>query len=119
MLLWALLGIILIAVIWALISTAGNKASVKKETAFEAPAPEIIEPEKIQFNRTDSWKETSKATVSKDFGRAGAPTGISRDSGGLATSGDDDLEMLKNAQAFEPRATANLNLEPDEELEKV
>jgi predicted membrane-bound mannosyltransferase len=119
MLLWALLGIILIAVIWALISAAGNQASVKKETAYEAPAPEIIKPEKVQFNKTDSWEETTKATVSKNFGKGGVPTGVSRDSGGLATSGDDDIEMLKNAQAFEPRATANLNLEPDEELEKV
>ena len=119
MLLWALLGIILIAVIWALISASGNKASAVKETAYEAPAPEIIEPEKIQFNRTDSWEETTKATVSKNFGRGGVPTGISRDSGGLAVSSDDDIEMLKNAQAFEPRATANLNLEPDEEFETV
>ena len=119
MILWALIGIVLIAVVWALIASSSGKApTARKDIAYEPPPMVVNEPSKIEFHTTNSWEEGAKTSVSKNFGKGGTPTGIASDAGGMAAAKyDDDIEWMKKAQAFEPRITANLNLDVDEEEE--
>lgn len=122
MLLWALIGIVLIAVVWALIAASAGKAPARREVVYEPPPVMVKEPSQIEFRQTDSWEEGAKTTVSKNFGKGGDPTGVAMDPGGMATSKyDEDIEWLKKAQAFEPRVTAKVRLDVDEEeeVEKV
>ena len=119
MLLWVLIGIVLIAVVWALISASSGKAPAKREVVFEPPPMEIKEPKMVDFRRTDNWSEGAKTSVSKNFGKGEAGSGGGPDSGKAKSfKYDDDIEWLKKAQAFEPRVTANLKLDVDEQ-EKI
>jgi hypothetical protein len=113
--LYVLIGFILLVVIWALISAYSGKADTRTE-AYAAPTmpepePKFNEPE---MPRAHDWQDGAKTSVSKNFGKGGAPTGVSKDAGGLATSKDgyDDDEWLRNARPFEPRAT-KLDLDKD------
>ena len=113
--LYVLIGFILLVVIWALVSAYSGKSDVKAE-AYAAPTmpepePRFNEPE---MPKAQDWKDGAKASVSKNFGRGGAPTGVSKDAGGLATSKDDhdDDAWLRKARPFEPRAT-KLDLDKD------
>jgi hypothetical protein len=72
-----------------------------------------LEPER-ELPKAKSWQEARTASVSKNFGRGGAPTGISKDVGTASAQLDDDMERLKKAKAFEPRATA-VSLKSDDE----
>jgi hypothetical protein len=122
MLLWVLIGIVLIAVVWALISASSGKAPAKREVAFEPPPVVIKEPKEIDFRKTDNWHEGAKTSVNKNFGKGEATSSAGPDSGRAKSfKYDDDIEWLKKAQAFEPRVTANLKLDVDEqeELKKV
>ncbi len=118
MLLWVIIGIFLIAVVWALISASSGKAPAKREVVFEPPPMEIKEPKTVEFRRTDNWTEGAKTSVSKNFGK-GETTSSDGPGAGKAKSFkyDDDIEWLKKAQAFEPRVTANLKLDVDEQEE--
>ncbi len=113
--LWALIGVVVIAVLWAIISSYGRKSDIKMDpyaVSTAAPAPDFNEPE---APKVDNWQSGSKAEVSSNFGKGGIPSGVSQDSGHIATSkvgGDDD--WMKNAKPFEPRST-NLNLDEDHE----
>ncbi len=122
MLLWVLIGIILLAVVVALVSSLGGKSQARTETFIAPPEPEPSPSfDEYQPPKASNWEEGAKSTVSKNFGKGGEPSGVSTDSGGIATStGDEDLDWLKNATPFEPRAT-NLNLDDsvEEELEPV
>jgi len=122
MLLWVLIGIILLAVVVALVSSLGGKTAKNAETYVAPPTPEPAPSfDDFESPKASNWEEGAKSTVSKNFGKGGEPSGVSTDSGGIATStGDDDLDWLKKAKPFEPRAT-NLNLDDsvEEELEPV
>jgi hypothetical protein len=117
MLLWVLIGIILVAVVIALVSAYGGKTAPTIDpyaTQAPDPMPAFEEPEPP---KASNWQEGAKTTVSKNFGKGGMPSGVSMDKGGVATANlDEDMERLKNARPFEPRAT-KLNL--DEDLEEV
>ncbi|MCX6647055.1 MAG: hypothetical protein NTY09_11985 [bacterium] len=118
MLLWVLIGIVLIAVVWALISASSGKAPAKREVVFESPPMVVKEPSKVEFRRTDTWEEGAKTSVSKNFGKGESGSGGGPDSGKAKSfKYDDDIEWLKKAQAFEPRVTANLKLDVDEQEE--
>ena len=117
MLLWVLIGIILVAVVIALVSAYNGKTAPAIDP-YNPPVSESIHAfEEPELPKASNWQEGAKTSVSKDFGRGGAPTGISIDKGGIATANvDEEMERLKNARPFEPRAT-KLNL--DEDLEEV
>ena len=111
--LYVLIGVIVLVVIWALVSAYSGRPSSRTE-AYAAPLPEpppkFDEPE---MPKVQDWKDGAKASVSKNFGKGGAPTGISKDAGGIASSKvHDDDEWLRNARPFEPRAT-KLDLDKD------
>ncbi len=111
--LWVLIGVILVAVIWGLVSAYSGKPATK--TDYQIPASTTPEPmyEEPEPPRAYDWKDGAKTGVSKNFGKGGMPSGVSHDSGGVATSSvEDEDEWLKKAQPFEPRAT-KLNLEED------
>jgi len=111
MLLWVLLGVILVAVVWALVAGSSSKARTDVHQAYVPPP--VMEPEKPTFKSTSSWEEGVKTSVSSKFGKGGAPTGVSHDSGGVATSSDEDMDWLKKATPFEPRLTRPLDNDED------
>lgn len=109
--LWILLGLVVVAVIWAI---AAASARPKADRVITPDVnPEYKPPREASFDQwakdayTKDWKDAPIAQVSKNFGKGGIPTGISRDAGGFATASrsdeDEDLAMLKKAQAFNPR----------------
>ncbi len=107
-LLYVLIGAVVVIVIWAIASSLSAEKKVKEST-YEAPQAPMLDYEPdFDQPKAKRWEDGATATVSKDFGRGGAPTGISRDAGGLATAPkgevDEDFERLKKARAFEPRS---------------
>jgi len=118
MLLWVLIGIVLLAVVIALVSAYGGKTVPIIEPTDSTPIAEPM-PAFNDFEppKAADWNDGVKTSVSKNFGKGGIPTGVSVDSGHVATANvDEDMERLKNARPFEPRAT-KLNL--DEDFEEV
>lgn len=111
-LLYVLIGIVLLAVIWALVSAYSGRAEAStKATTEPLPPPPTIFTEPI-VPKAQDWKDAARTSVSKNFGRGGAPTGVAVDPGGIASSTHDDDEWLRNARPFEPRAT-KLDLDKD------
>jgi hypothetical protein len=109
---WVIIGIVLLLVIWALVSAySGGKSQVNVEPMAQTPMP-FDTPEK-ELPKVKHWSETATAGVSKNFGRGGAPTGISRDIGKANSNVDEEMERLKKAKPFEPRITAS-GMRPDE-----
>jgi len=111
--LWALIGVIAIAVVWALVAAYNNKGEVKQDFVPTAP---VAQPEfdEIDIPKASHWEEGSKTTVSKSFGKGGVPTGVSTDAGGMANKQANDDDWMKNATPFEPRSM-KLNLDEDTE----
>jgi ABC-type sulfate transport system substrate-binding protein len=98
-------GLVLLAIIWAIVKSSSGKSSNEVTHAYDPPAKPTYEAPEKEYNRAYDWKDGSKATVSSSFGKGGIPTGTSYDKG-TAVKGkyDEDLEMLKNARPFEPKA---------------
>jgi len=115
--LWLLIGVIVLAIIWALVAAYNGKPAVKQDyTAPTAAAPPPDFPE-IDIPKASHWEEGAKTSVSKNFGKGGIPTGVSSDAGGIAAKKkNDDDEWLKKAKPFEPRA---MKLRLDEDTEEV
>ena len=116
MILWVLIGIVLVVIIWALVSAYSGKAEQSAQEYTPPPPPPT--PEFIDDTpKAQDWKDAAKTSVSKNFGKGGAPSGVSRDSGGLATAKqEDEDEWLRNARPFEPRAT---KLDLDEGMDEA
>ena len=112
--LWLLVGIIAIAVIWALVAAYNGKSEVKTDFVPSMDTPTQPEFNEIDVPRATNWEEGAKAGVSKKFGKGGIPTGVASDPGHMATKKVDDDDWMKNAQPFEPRAV-NLTLDEDSE----
>jgi len=117
-LLWVCIGVVVVAIAWALIAAYSGRPKPTNIDYSAPPPPPMAEFEMPETPKASTWHEGAKAGVSKNFGKGGIPTGVSRDAGGIAVKSakDDDLEWLKNARPFEPRAT-KLNL--DQDLEEV
>jgi hypothetical protein len=109
---WVIVGIVLIMVVWAIVSSTSRKAEIRTEPMAPTPMPSP-EPER-ELPKAKSWQEARTASVSKNFGRGGAPTGKSTDFGKATNTADDDIERLKKARPFEPRAVAS-SLKSDDE----
>ncbi|HEX9744511.1 MAG TPA: hypothetical protein VGB30_03700 [bacterium] len=112
--LWIGIGVVIVAIVWAIIASTSGKP-VKSTTVSD---PYIAPPEDVKAKTWNvekpgvhDWRETRTASVSKNFGRGGAPTGIARDKGNIAVKTieeeDETLAMLKKATPFEPRAMIN------------
>ena len=115
--LWLLIGVIVIAVIWALVSAYNGKPAVKQD--YVAPAASIQQPEfdEIDIPKASHWEEGAKASVSKNFGKGGIPTGIASDAAGIAAKKkQDEDDWMKKAKPFEPRA---MKLKLDEDTEEI
>ena len=115
--LWLLIGVIVIAVIWALVAAYNGKPAVKQE--YMAPAAPVPQPEydEIDIPKASHWEEGAKTSVSKNFGKGGIPTGVSSDAGGIAAKKKiDEDDWMKKAKPFEPRA---MKLKLDEDTEEV
>jgi hypothetical protein len=110
---WTIVGVVLVAIVWAIISSTSRKAEVRTEPMAPTSMP-ALEPER-ELPKAKSWQEARTASVSKNFGRGGAPTGSSTDFGKANTAGDDDIERLKKAKPFEPRAVASSTLHSDDD----
>jgi hypothetical protein len=109
---WVIIGIVLLLVTWALVSAYSGKTEVKIDPMAQAPM-QSFEPEERELPKAKHWSESTTAGVSKNFGKGGTPTGVSKDIGGAAKSVDDDMERLKKAKPFERRLTAD-GMRPDE-----
>jgi hypothetical protein len=109
---WVIVGIVLIMVVWAIMSSYSRKAEIRTEPMAPTPMP-AFEPPERDLPKAKSWQEGKTASVSKNFGRGGAPTGSSSDFGKAINTGDDDIERLKKARPFEPRVVAS-SLKDDE-----
>lgn len=103
--LWVIIGVVLLMVIWALVSAYSGKTEVRTEPMAPPPTP-FIEPPERELPKVKHWQEGATASVSKNFGKGGAPTGTSTDYGRAITVVDEDFERLKRARPFEPRLTA-------------
>lgn len=115
--LWVIIGVVAVLVIWAIASAISGKPA--KKTHMETPPPPPMpEPPERELPRAQSWEDATTVGVGKHFGKGGAPTGVSRDAGGVATADyDEDFERLKQARPFEPRAT-KLDVGEEEEKEE-
>src|SRR3990172_7224357 len=107
--LWVLVGLVVIAIVWAIAASSSGKKPEKTFT-YVPPTPEpSYESFKVDKPAAYDWRDSATTSVSNNFGKGGDPSGVSRDSGGLATKSltveDEDYKMLKNARPFEPRAT--------------
>jgi len=103
---YVIVGVVVLLVIWAIVSATQNKRQVQIDPTAPPPLP-LFEPPEQELPKAHHWQEARTASVSKNFGRGGAPTGISTDIGTHASSNvDQDLERLKTAKPFEPRLTA-------------
>jgi len=104
--LWVIIGVVLLMVIWGFVSaTTGKTTAVRTDPTAPPPMPAFESPEK-ELPKAKSWQDARTASVSKNFGKGGEPTGISKDVGTAVNNADEDIERLKNARAFEPRITA-------------
>jgi len=115
--LWLLIGVIVIAIIWALVAAYNGKPAAKQEYV----APSVTAPQQdfaeIDIPKASHWEEGAKTSVSKNFGKGGIPTGVSSDAGGIAAKKkNDDDDWMKKAKPFEPRA---MKLKLDEDTEEV
>lgn len=118
--LYVLLAVVIIAIVWAIASSASGKPKASEPT-YELPqAPKSAYKPELDLPKANSWEDGARAGVSKTFGSGGEPIGTSRDPGGLAVSSkeeaDDDFNRLKNARAFEPRALPTNYEESEEEV---
>jgi hypothetical protein len=105
--LWIIIGLVLLMVVWALVAANSGKAEVRTEPMAPTPMPSFDPPER-DLPKAKHWQEATTASVSKNFGRGGEPTGISKDLGGAKTAEvkvDEEFEKLRKARPFEPRAT--------------
>jgi hypothetical protein len=111
-LLYVLIGVVLLAVIWALVSAYTGRVEASTKSAVEPLPPPLAKFSEPIIPKAQDWKDAARTSVSKNFGRGGVPTGVAVDAGGVATSKHDDDDWLKNARPFEPRAT-KLDLDKD------
>jgi hypothetical protein len=113
--LWLLIGVIMVAIIWALVSASAGKAKATTIGTFDEPPPlpEAVEP---ILPKVQNWAEGSKTSVSKNFGRGGLPVGVASDSKGMMSKKADEDDWMKKAKPFEPRAT---KLDLDQPIEEV
>ena len=107
-----IVGVVLLAVIWALVAANSGKVKAPIDHSAPPPPPPAYDLPDEENPKARSWQDARTASVSKNFGRGGAPTGVSKDYGKVIQNADEDFERLKKARAFEPRVTStNVNVE--------
>ena len=114
--LWFIAGVIVIAVVWALVAAYNGKPAVKQDymPSVEPDKP-VSDFDELSIPKATNWEEGAKASVSKRFGKGGIPTGVATDPGHMATKKvEDEDAWMKNARPFEQRRV-NLSLEEDNE----
>jgi hypothetical protein len=108
---WVIVGVVVALIVWAIVAASSRKVEMHTDSMTPVTMPSFDPPER-ELPKAKHWQEAKTASVSKNFGRGGPPTGISKDSGSQEKKLDDDMERLRKAKPFEPRAIlSDLNLD--------
>lgn len=102
--LYVTIGVVLLLIVWAIVSATSRKSEIRSDPVV-TPPQQTWEPKEYNLPKVKHWQEATTASVSKNFGKGGPPTGVSTDVGKAIADYDDDFERLKRARPFERRMT--------------